>query len=40
MRKVANKKIIRRLSYRTMKEKKWKNLIAILAIELTTMLFT
>lgn len=40
MRKVANKKIIRRLSYRTMREKKWKNLIAVLAIALTTLLFT
>lgn len=40
MRKVANKKIIRKLSYRTMKEKKWKNLIAVLAVALTTLLFT
>lgn len=40
MKKVANKKIIRTLSYRTMREKKWKNLIAILAIALTALLFT
>ena len=40
MRKVANRKIIRKLSFRTMKEKKWKNLIAVLAIGLTTLLFT
>lgn len=40
MKKVANKKIIRILSYRTMREKKWKNLIAILAIGLTAVLFT
>ncbi len=40
MRKVANKKVIRMLSYRTMREKRWKNLIAILAIALTTLLFT
>lgn len=40
MRKVSNKKIIRVLSFRTMKEKKWKNLIAVLAIALTTLLFT
>ncbi len=40
MRNVSNKKIIRTLSYRTMKEKKWKNLIAVLAIALTTLLFT
>lgn len=40
MRKVENKRIIRMLSYRTMREKKWKNLIAILAIALTTLLFT
>lgn len=40
MKKVANKKMIRILSFRTMWEKKWKNLIAILAIVLTTLLFT
>lgn len=40
MKKVANRKVIRTLSYRTMREKKWKNLIAILAIALTSVLFT
>ena len=40
MKKVSNKKVIRRITYRTMKEKKWKNLIAVLAIALTTLLFT
>lgn len=40
MKNVANKKIIRTMSYRTMREKKWKNLIAVLAIALTTLLFT
>lgn len=40
MHKVANRKIIRKLSYRTMKEKGWKNLIAILAIALTALMFT
>lgn len=40
MKKVSNRKIIRILSLRTMKEKKWKNLIAILAIALTSLLFT
>ena len=40
MRNVSNKKIIRVLSIRTMKEKRWKNLIAVLAITLTTVLFT
>lgn len=40
MKKVANKKRIRTLSYRTMKEKKGKNIIAVLAIALTTLLFT
>lgn len=40
MKNVANKKIIRTLSYRTMREKRWKNLIAVLAIALTTLLFT
>lgn len=40
MRNVSNKKIIRVLSLRTMKEKRWKNLIAVLAIALTTLLFT
>lgn len=39
MKRVANRKIIRLLSYRTMKDKRWKNLIAILAIALTTLLF-
>lgn len=40
MKQVANKKMIRILSYRTMKEKKWKNLIAVLAIGLTSLMFT
>ena len=40
MKKVANKKIIRTLTWRTIREKKWKNLIAILAIALTSVLFT
>ena len=40
MRKVANKKVIRTLSWRTIKEKKWKNLIAVLAVALTSLLFT
>lgn len=40
MKQVANKKMIRTLSYRTMKEKKWKNLIAVLAIGLTSLMFT
>lgn len=40
MKNVANRKIVRTLSIRTMKEKKWKNLIAILAIALTSLLFT
>lgn len=40
MKNVSNKRIIRTLSFRTMQEKKWKNLIAILAIALTTLLFT
>ncbi len=40
MRKVANRQIIRMLSFRTMKEKRWKNLISVLAIGLTALLFT
>ena len=40
MKNVANRRLIRTLSYRTMKEKKWKNLIAVLAIALTSLLFT
>lgn len=40
MKKVSNRKIIRTLSLRTIQEKKWKNLIAIMAITLTTLLFT
>ncbi|MDE6203481.1 MAG: hypothetical protein K2G19_08405, partial [Lachnospiraceae bacterium] len=40
MKKVANRKVIRILSYRTMREKKGKNLIAVLAIALTSLLFT
>ena len=40
MKNVSNKKIIRTLSFRTMQEKKWKNLNAISAIALTTLLFT
>lgn len=40
MKKVANKKLIRTLSYRTIKEKKGKNIIAVLAVALTTLLFT
>ncbi len=37
---VANKRIIRTLTWRTIREKKWKNLIAVLAIALTSVLFT
>lgn len=37
---VANKRIIRTLTWRTIQEKKWKNLIAVLAIALTSVLFT
>ncbi len=40
MNRVPNRKVIRRLSYRTMKEKGKKNLIAILAIALTSLMFT
>ncbi|MCM1135603.1 MAG: ABC transporter permease [Clostridium sp.] len=40
MKNVANKKIIRTLTWRTIREKKWKNLIAVLAIALTSVLFT
>ena len=40
MKKVANRRAIRTLSYRTMGEKKWKNMIAVLAIALTSLLFT
>lgn len=40
MKQVANKRIIRTLSFRTMKEKGWKNLIAVLAIGLTALMFT
>lgn len=37
---IKNKKCIRRLSWRTMKESRMRNIIAIVAIALTTMLFT
>lgn len=40
MKRVANRKVINTLSYRTIKEKRGKNLIAVLAIALTTLLFT
>lgn len=40
MKKVSNRRVIRTLSYRTMGEKKWKNMIAVLAIALTSLLFT
>lgn len=40
MRRVSNRRTIRRLSFRTMKEKGWKNLIAVFAIALTSLLFT
>ncbi len=38
--KVANKKIIRHLSFQSMKAAKFRNMIAILAIALTSVLFT
>lgn len=38
--KVANKKIIRRISFQSMKAARFRNIIAILAIALTSMLFT
>lgn len=38
--KVANKKIIRHLSFQSMKASKFRNIIAILAIALTSILFT
>jgi len=38
--KIANKKVIRRISFESMKAGKWKNLVAVLAIALTTVLFT
>lgn len=40
MRKVANKKVIRRVSFETMKAGRLKNLVSIVAIALTTVLFT
>lgn len=40
MHKVANKAIIRKISFRTMQEKRGKNMIAIIAIGLTSLLFT
>lgn len=40
MRRVKNRRIIRLLSLRLLKARKWKNLIAILAILLTTGMFT
>ena len=40
MKRVANRKVISKLSWRTMREKREKNLIAILAIALTALLFT
>ena len=38
--KVTNKKVIRRISFETMKAGRLKNLVAIMAIALTTVLFT
>lgn len=38
--KVANKRIIRRISFKTMKAGRLKNLVAVMAIALTTVLFT
>ena len=38
--KVANRKIIRKLSFRSMKAAGSKNVIAVTAIALTTLLFT
>lgn len=40
MMKVANKKVTRRIGFESMKAARWKNLVAILAIALTTVLFT
>ena len=40
MRRVKNRKIIRLLSLRLLKNRKWKNLIAVLAILLTASMFT
>lgn len=40
MMKVTNKKVIRRISLETMKAGKLKNLVAVMAIALTTILFT
>lgn len=40
MRKVKNHKVIRRIADRTRKAGKGRNLIAVLAIALTTVLFT
>lgn len=37
---VANKKVIRRISFRSMKTAKTRNIVAVLAIALTTILFT
>lgn len=37
---VANKKVIRRISYQSMKTAKTRNIVAVLAIALTTILFT
>ena len=40
MRKVKNKKVIRRLSDRSFRASRTRNLIAVIAIALTAMLFT
>lgn len=37
---VANKKVIRHISFQSMKSSKTRNIIAVLAIALTTVLFT
>ena len=38
--KVSNRKCVRRLSLRTLRANRTRNLIAVLAIALTTVLFT
>lgn len=40
MRKVKNKKVIRRIADQSLKSRKSRNLIAVLAIALTSILFT
>ena len=40
MRKVKNKKVIRRLANKSFRSNQTRNMIAVLAIALTTMLFT